>query len=116
MLKGKQIRTFVYPNVYPKIYKMSSVKIVLRKDKMNKNGTLPIHFRIIANRKIKYIASSISVKLEQWNEEESKVIKIQNAARMNAYLQRPHHRPGAVGQVNQPRRGVVPAALRHQPG
>lgn len=53
---------------------------------MNKNGTHPIHFRIIANRKIKYIASTISVKLEQWNEEESKVIKIQNAARINAYL------------------------------
>jgi len=65
---------------------MSSIKVVLRKDKMNKNGTHPIHFRIIANRKIKYIASTISVKLEQWNEEESKVIKIQNAARMNAYL------------------------------
>lgn len=65
---------------------MSSVKIVIRKDKLNKNGTHPIHFRIISSRKIKYIASSISVKLEQWNEVESKVIKIQNSARINAYL------------------------------
>lgn len=86
MLKGKQICTFAYPNVYPKKIKMSSIKIVLRKDKMNKNGTHPIHFRIISNRKIKYIASTISVKMEQWNEEEGKVIKIQNAARINAYL------------------------------
>lgn len=65
---------------------MSSVKIVIRKDKLNKNGTHPIHFRIISSRKIKYIASSISVKLEQWNEVESKVIKIQNSGRINAYL------------------------------
>ncbi len=53
---------------------------------MNKNGTHPIHFRIIANRKVKYIASTISVKIEQWNEEDSTVCKIQNAARINAYL------------------------------
>ena len=65
---------------------MSTVKIVLRNDKMNKNGTNPIHFRIISNRKPKYIASTISVKSTQWNEAESKVIKILHASRINAFL------------------------------
>lgn len=65
---------------------MSSVKVVFRKDKLNKEGVAPIHFRIISNRKVKYIASKISVKPEQWDNAEKSVIKIQNAARINAYL------------------------------
>jgi integrase len=65
---------------------MSSVKVVYRKDKLNKEGVAPIHFRIISNRKVKYIASKISVKPEQWDNAEKSVIKIQNAARINAYL------------------------------
>lgn len=65
---------------------MSSIKIVLRQDKMNKNGTYPIHFRIISNRQTKYISSTISVKAEQWDKGECKVVKIQNAARINAFL------------------------------
>lgn len=65
---------------------MSSVKVVFRKDKLNKEGVAPIHFRIISNRKVKYISSKISVKPEQWDNAEKSVIKIQNAARINAYL------------------------------
>jgi integrase len=53
---------------------------------LNKEGVAPIHFRIISNRKVKYIASKISVKPEQWDNAEKSVIKIQNAARINAYL------------------------------
>lgn len=86
MNKIVQISKFVYPNVYPYNNKMSSIKIVLRNDKVNKNGTHPIHFRIISNRKVKYISSTISVKTEQWNNEECRVVKIQNAARINAFL------------------------------
>lgn len=65
---------------------MSSVKIVFRNDKMNNEGKAPIHFRIISNRKVKYISSAIFVKPEQWDNAEKIVVKIQNAARINAYL------------------------------
>jgi hypothetical protein len=47
---------------------------------LSKEGIAPIHFRIISNRKVKYIASKISVKPEQWDNAEKSVIKIQNAA------------------------------------
>ena len=66
---------------------MSSVAIVYRKDKLNKKGEAPIHFRIIKDRKICYISSGIMVPEENWDAEKIKIkSKQQNSARLNLQL------------------------------
>lgn len=64
---------------------MASVKIVLRKDKVNDNGEIPLYIRIIKNRQTKFTALGIYVKPgENWNEKESKVTnKYPNSSRVN---------------------------------
>jgi hypothetical protein len=47
---------------------MASVCIVFRKDKLNKKGEAPVHFRIIKNRRISYIASGIMIPKQYWDE------------------------------------------------
>ena len=54
---------------------MSSVSIVFRKDKLNSKGVGPIHFRLIKNRKVSYIASGHSVHIDDWDEA-NKLIKV----------------------------------------
>ena len=66
---------------------MSSVAIVYRKDKLNKKGEAPIHFRIIKDRKTSYISSGIMVPVENWDAEKIKIkSKQQNSARLNMQL------------------------------
>ena len=66
---------------------MSSVAIVYRKDKLNKKGLAPIHFRIIKDRKICYISSGIMVPEANWDTEKIKIkSKQQNSARLNQQL------------------------------
>ena len=52
---------------------MSSVAIVYRKDKLNKKGEAPIHFRIIKDRKVCYIASGIILHEDLWDAVKNKV-------------------------------------------
>lgn len=66
---------------------MASVAIVFRKDKINSDGIAPIHFRIIKNRKVNYIASTLMIHKDHWDKKKSKVKKgVKNSARMNAFL------------------------------
>lgn len=67
---------------------MATLKIVLRKDKTNKRGECPIHFRITKDRKPRYIASGIMVPEQAWDEKNTRVRpSVQNSARLNALLQ-----------------------------
>ena len=66
---------------------MATVSIVYRKDKLNKIGEAPIHFRIIKDRKISYIASTIRMPEDHWDFKANKVKpKHPNSARLNSYL------------------------------
>lgn len=66
---------------------MTSVAIVFRKDKLNARKEAPIHFRIIKNRKVSYIASGIMLPPNQWNEKKSRVkLTHPSSARLNSYL------------------------------
>jgi len=66
---------------------MASVAIVFRKDKLNSDGIAPIHFRIIKNRKVNYIASTLKIHKDHWDTKKSKIKKgVKNSARMNAFL------------------------------
>jgi integrase/recombinase XerD len=66
---------------------MSSVAIVYRKDKLNKNRIAPVHFRIIKDRKICYISSGIMIPEVNWDSEKNKIkSKHTNSARLNLQL------------------------------
>ena len=66
---------------------MSSVSIVLRKDKVNGKGEMPIHFRIIKNRKVSNISSTVYVSEDNWDDKNKRVkSKHKNSARMNSII------------------------------
>ncbi len=66
---------------------MASVTTVLRKDKENKKGEAPIHFRIIKNRRISYIASSVMIPIENWDEKNNRIKgKHPHSGRLNSLL------------------------------
>lgn len=66
---------------------MATLKIVLRKDKTNKKGECPIHFRITKDRKPRYISSGIMVSEQSWDEKNTRIRpSVQNSARINALL------------------------------
>lgn len=66
---------------------MASVAIVLRSDKINKKGLAPIHFRIIKNRKVSYVASSILLPVDQWDEKRLRIkSRYPNSSRLNSFL------------------------------
>lgn len=66
---------------------MATVTIILRKDKSNKKGQHPIHFRIIKNRKVSYIASGQFVLPDQWDDSNNKVKpKHPNSKWLNSFL------------------------------
>lgn len=66
---------------------MASINIVFRKDKLNSNDQAPIHFRIIKNRKSRYISSGLMIHIDEWDFANNKVkSKHRNSSRMNALL------------------------------
>ena len=67
---------------------MSSIKLILRKDKVNKKtGEAPIYLRIIKDRKTKFLSLGIKLAPKNWNENQQKVRKsYKNSARLNAFL------------------------------
>lgn len=70
---------------------MATVAIVFRKDKVNKKGQSPIHFRITKNRRPVYIASGVAVSKEHWDDKNLKVKSgHKNSARLNSYLSNKH--------------------------
>lgn len=89
----------VYPIVYPTLpffaylrytkipLTMSTVSIVYRKDKLNKKGEAPIHFRIIKDRKISYISTGIMISEEYWDFDKNKIkLKHPNSKRMKSFI------------------------------
>ncbi len=67
---------------------MSSVKVILRTDKINiKNGEAPLYIRIIKNRKTKFISLGIKINPKYWNEEKMSVKKgATNYQELNNYI------------------------------
>jgi integrase/recombinase XerD len=66
---------------------MATVSIIYRKDKLNKKGEAPIHFRIIKDRKISYISSGIMIPEEHWDGKNNRIKgKHQNSARLNSFI------------------------------
>jgi integrase/recombinase XerD len=66
---------------------MASVKILLRKDKLNSRGECPLFLRIIKNRKSSYIAIGLYIKEKYWDSTTGIVKKsYRNSARLNSFI------------------------------
>lgn len=66
---------------------MASVKIVLRKNKIDKAGNAPLYLRVIKDRKTKFISLGIKIKPNEWDEAKQTVKKnYSNSTRLNKYL------------------------------
>ena len=66
---------------------MATVTILLKKEKLKADGTAPIYFRVINNRKTTFVSSQIYIKPSEWDEDKIRVkVKNKNSERLNAYL------------------------------
>jgi site-specific recombinase XerD len=66
---------------------MSSIKLILRNNKLDKTGEAPLYLRIIKDRKTKFISLSLKLNPNEWDEDKQKVKKNHsNSTRLNAYL------------------------------
>ena len=66
---------------------MSSIKLILRKNKIDKAGEAPLYLRIIKDRKTKFISLSLKLNPNEWDEDRQKVKKNHsNSTRLNAYV------------------------------
>lgn len=66
---------------------MASVAVIYRKDKLNKKGLAPVHFRIIKDRKISYISSGIMLPEDNWDFKQNNIkSKHRNSKRLNSFL------------------------------
>ena len=66
---------------------MSTVRIILKKEKVNKQGEAPLYIRVIKDRKVKYVSLGLKIKPKDWNEGLSRVKKSHtNSQRMNNFL------------------------------
>jgi integrase len=65
----------------------TSVKVVLKEEKMNKAGAAPLYLRITENRKPRYVSIGLRVKPQEWNADTGKVKKPHpNMTQANAFI------------------------------
>ena len=66
---------------------MTTIKILLKENKVDINGEMPLYLRIIKNRKTKFISLGIKLKEKDWNPINSTVKKSHpNSARLNNFI------------------------------
>lgn len=66
---------------------MSSVKLLLKLNKLNERGLAPIYLRVTKDRKARFISTGIYIKPSEWNEDSHTVRKSnENYRRYNAIL------------------------------
>ncbi|MFZ4402148.1 MAG: tyrosine-type recombinase/integrase [Bacteroidales bacterium] len=66
---------------------MATIKVILKKEKMDINGEAPLYLRIIKDRKTSFISLGYKIKEKDWNPATSSVKKShQNSARINNYI------------------------------
>ena len=66
---------------------MSSIKVILKKNKSKKDGTIPLYLRLIKGRETKFISLGLSMLDSQWDEDLQRVKKSHpNSVRMNTLI------------------------------
>ena len=46
---------------------------ILRKDKVRKDNTAPVHIRVTHNRKSRFIATGVTIPFDSWDAEKQRV-------------------------------------------
>ena len=66
---------------------MATIKILLKENKVDINGEMPLYLRIIKDRKAKFISIGIKLKEKDWNPVNCTVKKSHpNSARLNNFI------------------------------
>jgi integrase len=66
---------------------MATIKIMVRAEKIRKNGEVPLYIRMTVDRKSKYISLGHTIPLKTWDANKERVRKSHpNSARLNAFL------------------------------
>lgn len=66
---------------------MASIKLILKKSKVDKSGKAPLYLRVIKDRKTKFISLSLKLEPNEWDEGKQKVKKNHsNSTRLNSYI------------------------------
>ena len=66
---------------------MASVTLMLKENKVNEKGEMPLYIRIIKGRKAKFVSVGVKVHPDFWNKEKLRVKgQFPNSARVNAYI------------------------------
>ena len=66
---------------------MATVKVLLKENKVNKKGEMPIYLRIIKDRRTKFISTGVYIKPGEWNEKTMKVRSShRNSGRLNSFI------------------------------
>jgi integrase/recombinase XerD len=66
---------------------MASIKVLLKKNKQNEDGSYPVYIRATKDRKTKFMALGIKLLESQWDQKEQRVKKNHpNSVRMNALI------------------------------
>ncbi len=66
---------------------MASVKLILKANKKDENGDMPLYLRITKNRKAKFISIGIKVHPDLWDDKIQRVKKkYTNATKVNAFI------------------------------
>ena len=65
---------------------MSSIKLLLKSNKVNQSGEMPLYIRIIKNRKTKFISLGVFLKEDQWDDANKRVKKHKNSAWLNNFI------------------------------
>lgn len=93
---------------------MASIKLILRLDKIGKDGEAPLYIRIIKDRKTKLISLEIRLNPSHWDEEKQLVKKNnKNSARINALLsQKVADAKGEVADLERMKRPTTARGLK----
>jgi hypothetical protein len=66
---------------------MATVKLMLKQNKVNGKGEMPLYIRIITGRKAKFISLGIKVPPAMWSEQRLRVkSSYPNCGRVNAFI------------------------------
>lgn len=93
---------------------MASIKLVLRKQQVDKTGHCPLYIRVIKDRKPKFISLGIKLKENEWDDEKKRVKKNHaNSARLNASIaQKVADAEGQVADLERKVKSISPNKLK----
>ena len=93
---------------------MASIKLILRVDKIGKDGEAPLYIRVIKDRKTKLISLETKLKPSHWDEEQQLVKKKnKNSSRLNALIsQKVADAKGEIADLDRLKRPTTAKGLK----